>query len=172
MKHCGHVFCRECLQGVYNNGIKEGDVSQVKCLEPGCSAEKIGVDGQKRKRKTERTVHPRELLDMGVDEGVVRRYLEMRRKKKLEADKSTVYCPRTWCQGAAKSSRYPVIPPNLIAYITGMEVALDPDSDAEDFEASQFEPGPTKNPGNIPPNIADRLAVCAQCTFAFCKVCY
>lgn len=172
MKHCGHVFCRACLQDVYNNGIKEGDVSQVKCLEPGCATEKVGADGKKRKRKTERTVHPRELLDLGVEEGMVRRYLEMRRKKKLEADKSTVYCPRTWCQGAAKSLKYPLIPPNLMTYIAGMEVLSDPNSDAEDGVETDQPTGPPSNPGNIPPNVSDRLAVCEQCNFAFCKVCY
>lgn len=173
MKHCGHVFCRECLQDVYNNGIKEGDVSQVKCLEPGCASERIGTDGQKRKRKTDRTVHPRELLDMGVEEGMVKRYLEMRRKKKLEADKTTVYCPRSWCQGPAKSDRYPMIPADLVAYISGMEVTLDPDSDAENgAEAEQAESGPKNKPGNIPPNVAERIAICEQCKFAFCKVCY
>lgn len=173
MKHCGHVFCRECLQDVYNNGIKEGDVSQIKCLEPGCSSERIGADGRKRKRKTERTVHPRELLDMGVEEGMVRRFLEMRRKKKLEADKTTVYCPRSWCQGPAKSDRYPMIPSDLVTYISGMDVTLDPDSDVENgIEADQRESGPTKNLGNAPPNVAERIAVCEQCKFAFCKVCY
>lgn len=168
MKQCGHVFCRECLQDAYNNAIKEGDVSQVKCLEPGCSTETVSTNGQKRKRKTERTVHPRELLDMGVEEVAVRRYLEMRRKKKLEADKSTVYCPRTWCQGAAKSQKYPLIPSDLMTFITGIEVASDQDSDGE----AGAESAALNNPGNIPPNISDRLAVCEQCEFAFCKVCY
>lgn len=172
MKRCGHVFCRDCLQDVYQNAIKEGDVSQVKCLEPGCSSEKFGADGSKRKRKSERTVHPRELLDMGVQEDMVRRYLEMRRKKKLEADRSTVYCPRSWCQGPAKSDRYPVIPKDLDAYLAEMAVTLEPDSDEDSTETEQSEPGSGNNPGNIPPNIADRIAICEQCMFAFCKVCY
>lgn len=173
MKRCSHVFCRDCLQDVYQNAIKEGDVSQVKCLEPGCAAERKGPDGMKRKRKAERTVHPGELLDMGVHQEMVRRYLEMRRKKKLEADKSTVYCPRSWCQGPAKTERYPAIPKDLDTYLAGMDFSLEANSDAEDdIENEQSEIGPGKNPGNIPPNIADRIAICEQCTFAFCKVCY
>ncbi|SMR46644.1 unnamed protein product [Zymoseptoria tritici ST99CH_1E4] len=173
MKRCHHVFCRSCLTDVYNNAIKEGDVAQVKCLEPGCAAEKMGANGKMRKRKTERTVHPRELLAMGVEESVVRRYVEMKRKKKLEADKTTIYCPRPWCQGPAKNPKYKPIPADLTAYIAD-EVASDVDSDVENGAAGSDATNatPATNKSNIPPDPNDRLAVCEKCTYAFCKVCY
>ena len=162
MKRCGHVFCRQCLQEFYNNAIKEGDVAGVKCLDPSCGEEK-DADGRKR-RKKERSLHPRELLAMGVEESVVRRYVEMKRKKRMEADKSTVYCPRTWCQGPAKSTKYPPIPADLTAYI---------DEVSEDEGDSGNPELPTTNKDNkIPPDPSDRLVVCEKCDLAFCKVCY
>jgi E3 ubiquitin-protein ligase RNF14 len=173
MKRCSHVFCRSCLQDVYNNAIKEGDVAQVKCLEPGCAAETVDANGQKRKRRTERTVHPRELLDMGVEESVVRRYVEMKRKKKLEADKTTIWCPREWCQGPAKNPKHRPIPADLRQYIAD-EIASDDEGDIENGR-QQLDANPTlppTNKGNIPPDPNDRLAVCEKCSYAFCKVCY
>ncbi|CAK4029993.1 E3 ubiquitin- ligase itt1 [Lecanosticta acicola] len=162
MRQCGHVFCRQCLQDFYNNAIKEGDVVGVKCLDPSCGEEK-DADGRKR-RKRERTLHPRELLAMGVDESIARRYVEMKRKKKIEADKSTVYCPRTWCQGPAKSDKYPPLPADLSAYI-------DNEIFDDDKDVGEKLP-PTNKDNKIPPDPSDRLVVCEKCTYAFCKVCY
>jgi len=157
MKHCGHVFCRQCLQDFYNNAIKEGDVAGVKCMDTS--------HGGERKRKKERTIHPRELLAMGIEESVVRRYVDMKRKKKLEADKTTVYCPREWCQGPAKSDKYPPIPADLTSYIDN-EVSEDEGEPVEQTTISE------KNGKNIPPDPSERLAVCEKCSLAFCKVCY
>ncbi|EME47732.1 hypothetical protein DOTSEDRAFT_69617 [Dothistroma septosporum NZE10] len=163
MKPCSHVFCRRCLQDFYNNAIKEGDVAGVKCLDPGCGSRH--ADGRKRTVKHQRTMHPRELLAMGVEESMVRRYVEMKRKKKLEADRTTVYCPRTWCQGPAKSTKYPPIPADLTDYIdNGLS---DDDSDGGDPADK-----PKTNTKNAPPDPSDRLAVCEKCSLAFCKVCY
>lgn len=149
---CRHVFCLTCLQDFYNNCIAEGDVVNVKCLDPGCGKDR------KRKRKSDRTLHPSELLAMGLEEPVVRRYVEMKRKKKLEADKSTVYCPRTWCQAPARSAKYPPLPANLALY---------PDSDSGGSEAETDGP-----PSNKSISISDRLSICSKCTFAFCRICY
>lgn len=171
MKRCEHVFCRDCLQGFYNNAITEGDVAGIRCLDPTCGKTATTPDNRKRKRKTERTLHPRELLAMGIEEAMVRRYVEMKRKKKLEADKNTVYCPRTWCQGAAKSSKYPPIPSDLLAFAAA-EMSSGDESDTEATPDRNDSPQSTASKSGKPPNPADRLAVCEKCSLAFCRVCY
>lgn len=171
MKRCGHVFCLQCLQDFYNSAITEGDVAGIRCLDPTCGKEHATLENRKRKRKTERTLHPRELLAMGIDEAMVRRYVEMKRKKKLEADKNTVYCPRTWCQGPAKSPKYPAIPADLAAY-AGSEFASDSESDAESTSSKHDSTRSDTSNKNDPPDPADRLAVCEKCSLAFCRVCY
>jgi E3 ubiquitin-protein ligase RNF14 len=168
LENCGHVFCRQCLQDFYNNAISEGDISNVKCLSPDCGK---GQAKPGTKRKRERTLSPRELLQMGIEESMVRRYLEMKRKKKLEADKNTVYCPRTWCQGPARSAKYPPIPTDLLAYDAAEPPSEDETDDELHADASQ-QPLNPKNSKNLPPNPTDRLAVCEKCSFAFCQVCY
>ncbi|TKA22706.1 hypothetical protein B0A50_07799 [Salinomyces thailandicus] len=168
MRRCEHVFCLACLQDFYSNAITEGDVQGVRCLDPVCGKEPGGSETRKRKRKTERTLHPRELLAMGIEEPLVRRYVELKRKKKLEADKGTVYCPRTWCQGPAKSPKYPPIPADLSAYTTYQSSDEDSESDGTD----QNKPNSTRAVGTVPPDPSDRLAVCEKCSLAFCKVCY
>ncbi|KAK4550722.1 hypothetical protein LTR36_000301 [Oleoguttula mirabilis] len=171
MKRCGHVFCLDCLQGFYNNAITEGDMAGIRCLDPTCGKTPATPESsRKRKRKAERTLHPRELLAMGIEESMVRRYVEMKRKKKLEADKSTVYCPRTWCQGAAKSSKYPPIPADLLAYAAA-ELSSGEESDVESTLDGNDSPRSTGSK-DIPPDPADRLAVCEKCSLAFCRVCY
>jgi len=164
MRHCGHIFCLGCLRSYYNDAIGEGNVAGIKCLDPACGKEPAPPDSRKRKRKTERTLHPRELLAMGIEEPVVRRYVEMKRKKKLEADKGTVYCPRTWCQGPAKSSKYPPIPAELSAYVA--EPSSDEDSDTESTSTNHDSSRATA----LDPS--DRLAICEKCSLAFCRVCY
>ncbi|KEQ65328.1 RWD-domain-containing protein, partial [Aureobasidium melanogenum CBS 110374] len=153
MRRCGHVFCQTCLQDFYNNCITEGDVGRVQCLDPTCG--KDGPAGQNKKRRKEKTLHPKELLAMGIEETMIRRYVDMKRKKKQEADKTTVYCPRTWCQGPARSEKYPPIPQDLSLY---------PESSSEDEDDTE----PQKK-GHSP---SDRLAICSKCSFAFCKTCY
>ncbi|PNS14434.1 E3 ubiquitin-protein ligase dbl4 [Sphaceloma murrayae] len=159
MTDCGHVFCRACLQDFYNSAITEGDVGNVACLEPSCGKTKPGEPPKKRK-----AIHPRELLEIGILESQARRYVELKRKKKLESDKSTIYCPRSWCQAPARSNRYPPIPSNLLDYI---------DESAD--EASDPPPAYTKDtPESKLPSASDRLAICSNpsCQLAFCRVCY
>lgn len=165
---CGHIFCKPCLQDFYNNAITEGDVAGVRCLSPDCGKET--ENGRKRKRRSERTLHPRDLFAIGVEESMVRRYVEMKRKKRLEADKSTVYCPRTWCQGAARSPKYPPIPADLASYEMA-ESSSEEESDGEQAEAIPTKSKP-KDVSKVPPDPSDRLAVCEKCQLAFCRVCF
>ncbi|KAF2722067.1 RWD-domain-containing protein [Polychaeton citri CBS 116435] len=182
LERCGHVFCKSCLQDFYNDAIKEGNLVAVRCLDPSCEKDQV-KNGKKRKREGPRALHPRELLAMGVEETIVRRYVEMKRKKRLEADKNTVYCPRTWCQGPARSSQYPPIPKNLAEYPSSESSSDDSDADGalptppasprlnavrRETTARKAIPKPAPQPAD--PN--DRLAVCEKCSLAFCRVCY
>lgn len=150
LSECNHIFCKKCLQDFYNNAIREGDIAVVRCLDPDCA---------KDKREKSINIHPRELLAMDIAEQVVRRYVEMKRKKLLEADKTTVYCPRSWCQGAARSLRYPPIPKDLSQYVEYKKPSLS---------------NPAKNGAQeINDNGDDnRLSICEKCSFAFCRTCF
>jgi E3 ubiquitin-protein ligase RNF14 len=160
---CGHVFCVTCLQDFYNNCITEGDVDNVKCLDPGCKG--IGTAGPAtpKRRKQDRTINPSELLQIPIEQELVQRYVRMKRKRKLEADKNTIYCPRQWCQGAARSKKHPK-PVDLMNDLT---------DSASDSEAEAVgEPSATpkkKEPEYVP--MSERLSICEDCSFAFCSVC-
>ncbi|MCJ1311620.1 translation termination inhibitor protein itt1 [Agyrium rufum] len=165
---CGHVFCVACLQDFYNSCILEGDISQVKCLDPGCGKEANGTaqiqisNTKKRKKKRkDRTLDPSELLQIPIPEETVQRYIKLKRKKKLESDRTTVYCPRQWCQGPAKPNR------------SSKTANISLDSDSEDEDAPPPPPpvyDPNANESTLPPP-SERLAVCEDCSFAFCRVC-
>ncbi|OBT92708.1 translation termination inhibitor protein itt1 [Pseudogymnoascus verrucosus] len=162
LNDCGHVFCRQCLQDFYNNAITEGDLDSVKCLDPGCAKkreEEFAISDRKRKPKV--TLLPSELLLIPLEHEMVKRYVTMRHKIELENDKSTVYCPRSFCQGAARSKKHtkPIITPTF-ATATADEEA---DEESDDELASI---DPTK-----PPNRSSLLRVCEDCLFAFCSRC-
>ena len=166
---CAHVFCVGCLQDFFNNCVSEGDVDNVKCLDPGCGKEfktvvcdKEEITPRKHK-KVDRTLNPSELLQIPIEREVVQRYVRLKRKKQLESDKTTIYCPRQWCQGAARSKKHPK--------------PVDPLNDAETLSSESEEdhvPVPAKTnkkskPEDIP--MAERLSICEDCNFAFCSVC-
>lgn len=165
MDRCAHVFCRQCLQDFYNDAIKDGNITAVECLDPDCGTK--DADGRRRRRKIHCLVHPRELLAMGIEESMVRRYVEMKRKKKLESDKTTVYCPRTWCNGPAKSDRYPPIPADLTTYVD-QDSAWEDEGETQDNSGAP--PADTESKDHL--EFVDRLAVCEKCSLAFCRVCY
>ena len=152
---CGHVFCVECLQDFFNSCITEGDVASVKCVAPKCE------DGlaQTKRRDEDRTLDPSELLQIPLSQEQVQRYITLKRKKKYESDPTTVWCPRKWCQGPART--------------TASEAAADDTSYSgieEYLPDRQSDTGKTYNkPWNLRP--ADRLAICEDCNFAFCQVC-
>ena len=160
---CSHVFCIACLQDFYNTCITEGDVDSVKCLAPDCDKElhssAISIGGETpRRKKRDRTLGPSELLQIPLEPETVQRYVFLKRKKRIEADKTTVYCPRQWCQGAARSKRYP----------------KPADPMADDIDVSDDEEGFTFDPlgeeSQLPP-VAERVAICEDCNYAFCSVC-
>jgi len=160
MNRCGHVFCVECLQDFYNNCITEGDVASVKCLDPTCG--KRDKSDPDKKPKRGRTLQPSELQQIPLNESIVQRYVKMKRKKKLEANRNTVYCPRSWCQGPARRAGDP------------LSANEDSDNDADD-SPSKPETVPktfdlNDEDAKLPP-LAERLAVCEDCSFAFCVVC-
>ncbi|KAG9232113.1 RWD domain-containing protein [Amylocarpus encephaloides] len=158
MIDCGHVFCIECLRDYYNNTIKEGDLSFVRCLAPDCSKKRAEAQvNLSRKRKVKTQISPSELLQIPLEKDVVARYVKLKHQALLASDKNTIYCPRQWCQGAARSKKHPKP--------VGFEVG---DSDEE--EESDHGGEPTKK---VKAKVgSDLLAVCEDCSFAFCGRCY
>ena len=140
---CSHVFCIECLQDFYNSLITEGDVGNVKCMAPYCGKHPDDTSAQ----GIDRTLEPSELLQIPLEQETVQRYVKLKRKKRLESDRSTIWCPRTWCQG-------PAVCPNR--------------KKGEDGAIETFDK--TTKPELLPPP-AERLAICEDCTLAFCIVC-
>ena len=152
-----------CLQDFYNACITEGDVSSVKCLDPECGkATKAGpnfAQDQTHQRRTRKdpTLSPSELQQIPLEQDIVQRYVKLKRKKKLESDRNTVWCPRQWCQGPARSKK--------------TQRADDADDSESEAEAPER---PTYNAdideGKLPPP-SERLAICDDCALAFCLVC-
>jgi E3 ubiquitin-protein ligase RNF14 len=165
---CSHVFCVPCLQDFYNTCITEGDVDSVKCMAPDCGKEQKENPAiihdpplrRKSRKKQDRTINPSELLQIPLEQEMVQRYVFLKRKKKLESDKTTVYCPRKWCQGAARSKKHPK-PDDPMADDYG-------DSDDEENDIVEFDP--MGEEAQLPP-MADRVAICEDCGYAFCCVC-
>lgn len=160
---CGHVFCVACLQDFYQNCITEGDIDSVKCLDPSCNG--IGTAGQvtSRRRKQDRTLNPSELLQIPIEQELVQRFVRMKRKRKLEADKDTIYCPRQWCQGAARSKKHPKPTDPMIDLAESGS-----DSEAEVVRKPSIQP---KKAGSEYVPMSERLSICEDCSFAFCSVC-
>ena len=140
---CSHVFCLDCLQDFYSSCINEGDVGAVKCLAPDCSGDPCAQDEKTLRTPTDQTLEPSELLQIQLPQEAVQRYITLKRKKALESDRNTIYCPRQWCQGPA---RHKLTDPNYIS------------------QANSEDPPPLPKP-------SERLAICIDCTFAFCLVC-
>jgi E3 ubiquitin-protein ligase RNF14 len=154
MIDCGHVFCVQCLQDFYNNAITEGDLAPVRCLAPGCAKE-IAAARLSKGRKAKSQLSPSELLQIPLEREMVTRYVRLKHKADLESDKNTIYCPRKWCQGAARSKKH--------RKPDGFEVV---ESDDEGDAESDTEGKEKFRAGN------DLLCVCEDCSFAFCSRCY
>ncbi|KAF2250694.1 RWD-domain-containing protein [Trematosphaeria pertusa] len=157
MERCNHVFCVACLQDYYANCIQEGDVDNVKCMSTECGTKKAN-------RKKDR-LSPKELLQIPLALETVQRYAKIKRKKKIEADPTIIFCPRSWCQGAMRTKKYPKI--------TDVREMGESESEAEDpvapEERKEATAGPEKR--RVGTTGMDRLAVCEDCNLAFCTVC-
>ncbi|KAK3299312.1 RWD domain-containing protein [Chaetomium fimeti] len=168
MLDCGHVFCVQCLQDFYNNAIKEGDITAVKCLTPNCAKERaMAASSSNRKRKKPKTfINPSELLQIPLDQETVKRYVTLKYKVELESDKNTIYCPRQWCNGAARSKKH--------KKPQGLELAEAPDESISDDEDEDEDDDHPEGEGKSKPYkpADDLLAICEECSFAFCSRCY
>ncbi|KAK2065603.1 RWD domain-containing protein [Colletotrichum caudatum] len=168
MIDCGHIFCIQCLQEFYNNAITEGDLATVRCLAPNCSKERAEagqVSGSGKKRKVKTSISPSELLQIGLSQETVTRYVTLKYKNELESDKNTIYCPRSWCQGAARSKKH--------RKPEGLEMADEAsDEDTEDEEGAAGQDDGGKGKKKQPFDRGDLLAICEDCGFAFCSRCY
>ncbi|KAF1923819.1 RWD-domain-containing protein [Didymella exigua CBS 183.55] len=152
MERCSHVFCVACLQDYYNNCITEGAINNIKCMSTECGGSK----------KKDQLISPKELLQIPILHEQVERYVNIKRKKKMESDPNMMFCPRQWCQGAMRSPKYP-----KIIDVTQIDES---DSEADDDPAQPEAPtGPEKRAVGV--RGMDRLAVCEDCTLAFCVVC-
>ncbi|CAK7223859.1 hypothetical protein SCUCBS95973_005321 [Sporothrix curviconia] len=162
MQECGHVFCRQCLRDFYCSAIAEGDLASVRCLEPNCFKERNAA-AQQAGKKTGKpkmvSISPGELLQIPIPEDQVKRYIDLKYKTALESDKNTIYCPRSWCNGAARSKKHKK-PEGL---------ALHESEDEDDEEAP--DSGNGKGIRKDASYTDDRLAICEDCFFAFCSRC-
>ena len=129
-------------------------------MVPNCGDEpnpNLDMDNNRRgnrRRKVDRTLDPSELLQIPLGKETVQRYIYLKRKKQLESDRNTIYCPRQWCQGPARSTK------KKYSY-------QEYDSDSEE---NSSKPQVDGNEDPLPPP-HERLAICEDCTFAFCIVC-
>lgn len=161
MSQCGHIFCQKCLRDFYSVHILEGDVYKVQCMAYNCHV--TTMDG----KKIYPTISPAELLQIPLDRTLVQRYADLKRKKKIEADQTTIYCPREWCQAPARSNRHPKM--GAIESMTEME---DPNSIAAQLISVDLILTPAMVSKLPPPTKEeDRLTICESCTYAFCKTC-
>jgi E3 ubiquitin-protein ligase RNF14 len=149
MSRCGHVFCKDCLRDFYTSCITEGDVHRVQCMAHKCVIKT--ADG----REISPTISPAELLQIPLSRDLVQRYADMKRKKKIEADQSTIYCPREWCQAPARSKKYPKI--GDISEMTETDDSDQAWQSSSVHASTEYED--------------QRLSICESCSFAFCNMC-
>ncbi|KAL8421941.1 hypothetical protein RB596_002626 [Gaeumannomyces avenae] len=167
MLDCGHVFCSACLQDFYNNAIKEGDISSVRCLSPNCAKEReaLAAAAGIKKRKKPKLVSPSELLQIPLDHDAVKRYVTLKYKSELESDKNTVYCPRSWCNGAVRSKRH--------RKPEGLEFSEGSDESGDEADGANAQGSSKTAEKAVAYNkTEDLLAICEDCGFAFCSRCY
>ncbi|KHN94132.1 RING finger protein [Metarhizium album ARSEF 1941] len=166
MMDCGHIFCLQCLRDFYADAIEEGNLSAVRCVTPNCARARAtsSPSTSAAKGKPKVFISPSELLQIGLPEDLVKRYVTLKYKTELEADKNTVYCPRRWCNGAARSKRH--------RKPQGLEFA---ESSGDETPGTVTEDGAAHHVGEKTSakkfDAADLLAVCEDCGFAFCSRC-
>ncbi|KAI1767692.1 RWD domain-containing protein [Hypoxylon sp. FL1150] len=157
MLDCGHVFCVQCLKDFYNNAITEGNIAAIQCLQPNCAKEREdAVHGSIKKKKAKTLISPSELLQIPLERDMVMRYVTLKHKTELESDKNTVYCPRSWCQGAARSKKHKK--PEGLEFVEASDEESEPEDAGGDKE-KKFDAN------------KELLAICEDCNFAFCARC-
>lgn len=157
MSLCGHVFCKSCITDCYTTYIEEGSVDRVTCMAFKC--EILTNSGKLSKP----TIAPAELLQVPLPKALVQRYAELKRKKKIELDKSIVYCPRPWCQQPARSEKYPQL--QDLSLMTEVEDMTTVPTSTTIFQDDSVISTAIEN------GTDDRLRQCEKCSFAFCRVC-
>ena len=179
MLDCGHVFCIDCLNICYGEAIKEGNIPAVQCLALGCATERAAAATSLRRKRSKALLRPSELLQLGLAEHVVRRYVTLRYRLELEADKKTVYCPRPGCDGAARSDRHKK-PRDLALAFADPDPDSDSDADSDDEgggdgmmdQGAADAPGADRGMGEMETEAAGVHSVCEDCDFAFCSGCF
>ncbi|KAF3050583.1 translation termination inhibitor protein itt1 [Didymella keratinophila] len=175
MSDCKHVFCIGCLQGYYNNAILTGNIDDVKCPDFTCG-------GNNQRAQRTKLVAPRELLRIPIERPAVQRYVNLKRKRKLEADKSTMWCPRKWCQGAALGNNYPKtdVKPEEMGCMyekdveieaASIEEPIEPLYDSEEATQKCVEALKEREAVKERALLASRLQICEDCSYAFCRLC-
>ncbi|GAO15802.1 uncharacterized protein UV8b_03075 [Ustilaginoidea virens] len=181
MMDCGHIFCLGCLQDFYANAIKEGVLAAVRCAAPQCARERASDSAAKAKSPSKAAISPSELLQIGLSEDMVKRYVTLKYKTELEADKDTVYCPRQWCNGAARSKRHKKPEGLQFAQSSGGDDGQDDDGGGDGGDGDDAEHGDgideraagqrKQKEGQKKFDPADLLCICEECGFAFCSRC-
>ncbi|OAR00060.1 hypothetical protein LLEC1_06492 [Akanthomyces lecanii] len=169
MIDCGHIFCVQCLCDFYGDAIKSGELLTVRCLAPNCAKDRAGkslADAAGRPARKPRTfISPSELLQIGLSEELAKRYVTLKYKTELESDRNTIYCPRQWCNGAARSKKHKK--PQGFELIHVSDEEEDDDTEVEEGSRNKKEKAAAKARFNP----ADLLSVCDDCGFAFCSRC-
>ncbi|KAF8538237.1 RWD domain-containing protein [Trichophaea hybrida] len=182
LRSCTHIFCRACLQDYYSGLITEGDVSSVRCSDPSCvknatrpqaaapptpPPETPGDNGDVNQKgvisSLPSTLPPEELSEIGISTDLVTRYIVLKKKKALEKDPDTVYCPRQWCQAASRASVKKVeesMKTSGNGYWLPDRGAIPP----------PLPSSPQEDEHTATPRM-EKLQVCSICSFAFCRVC-
>ncbi|KAI6250634.1 E3 ubiquitin-protein ligase itt1 [Erysiphe necator] len=154
MLDCKHVFCIKCLQDFYLNAINNGDVVSVRCPAAECLQKCKENQEYSKKQLKIKTLSPSELLQIPLDHELVTRFVKLKYKSELESDKNTIYCPRKWCEGAARSTKY--------------RKPLSLNDMPSTYDQSESE---SENADNLSSQ-KSLLSVCEECLFAFCNRCF
>ncbi|PVI06869.1 hypothetical protein DM02DRAFT_707464, partial [Periconia macrospinosa] len=151
MDGCRHTFCLACLRECYTLYIKSGELDNVTCQAIDCGAELLA---------------PRDLVRIIPKRELVQRFADIKRKRFLETDRATVFCPQLWCQGAAMGSN--CLKPSM-AKINDVSKYLNKKTRGRTLE---FWILPYSEKTLIlRKKFGDWLKVREDCAFAFCKAC-
>ncbi|CRK46253.1 hypothetical protein BN1723_006951, partial [Verticillium longisporum] len=185
MLDCRHVFCAACLLDFYATAITEGDLATVRCLAPSCAKDRAAAADRpaggpaaaaptaavKKKKKVKTFISPSELLQMGLSQELVTRYVTLMYKTELESDKNTIYCPRSWCEGAARSKKHKKPSGLELGEASDDSDDADADADAEAEGGATTKQKKRKKKKKAAYDPADLLSICEECGFAFCSRC-